>query len=245
MLDVVDWGAGEPCLFVHGDMFGAVETWQEQRPLGDRHRLLLVNRRGFGESPDVDGEDFDVDAADVAELLSSRMHLVGHSYGGVVALLAAARRPSRVRSLALIEPPAFDLVRGNDQVEAFIAEFTALVQRHPSPGEFLPRFVRLVGGDAARLPQPLPPALERAARVQMRGRRPWEAEVALLDLAAARIPMLVFSGGHSPVFDAVCDAIESVTGARRAVIPGAGHAVQRAGGPFNDRLEELWRSSPR
>jgi pimeloyl-ACP methyl ester carboxylesterase len=45
-----------------------------------------------------------VDAADVVELLGDGAHLVGHSYGGVVAMLAAGLRPQAVRSLALIEP---------------------------------------------------------------------------------------------------------------------------------------------
>ena len=46
------------------------------------------------------------------------------------------------------------------------------------------------------------------------------------------------SGGHSPVFDAVCDVLERELGAERAVLPGAGHAAQRAPG-FNEVLEDF------
>ena len=60
-----------------------------QRPLAERYRLLVMDRRGFGGSPDIDRSDYEVDAADVAELLGDGAHLVGHSYGGVVAMLAA------------------------------------------------------------------------------------------------------------------------------------------------------------
>jgi hypothetical protein len=73
---------------------------------------LLVDRRGFGASPADGRVDFERDAEDVAELLADGAHLVGHSYGGVVSLLAAARRPDAVRSLVLIEPPAFGVARG-------------------------------------------------------------------------------------------------------------------------------------
>jgi pimeloyl-ACP methyl ester carboxylesterase len=121
-LHVTTWGDadGEPVLFVHGSMAAGPETWQDQQPLADGRRLLLVDRRGYGDSPAGDG-DFERDAADVAELLDGGAHLVGNSYGGLVALLAAARRPDAVRSLAVIEPPALALVRGRDEVESFFA----------------------------------------------------------------------------------------------------------------------------
>jgi pimeloyl-ACP methyl ester carboxylesterase len=68
-----------------------------------------MDRRGFGESPDIERSDYEVDASDVAKLLGDGAHLVGHSYGGAVAMLAAGLRPPIVRSLTLIEPSAFRL----------------------------------------------------------------------------------------------------------------------------------------
>jgi len=55
----------------------------------------------------------------------------------------------------------------------------------------------------------------------------------------APFPKLVVSGGHSEPFDAVCDVLEERLGAERAVFPGAGHAVQRLGEPFNDVLADF------
>ncbi|MDX6470394.1 MAG: hypothetical protein QOF75_2197, partial [Gaiellaceae bacterium] len=43
----------------------------------------------------------------------------------------------------------------------------------------------------------------------------------------------------SEAFDAVCDVLEERLGAERAVLPGAGHAVQRLGEPFNDVLADF------
>ena len=149
---------------MHGDVFGAEMTWSAQQPLAAGHRLVLVNRRGFGASPDVDGEDFAVDAADVVEVLGSGAHLVGHSYGGVVALLAAAARPELVRSLAVFEPPAFALVADRADVQQLRRTIEELLASDPTPEEFLNRFIRAVGGDPARLPTPLPPPLVKAAR---------------------------------------------------------------------------------
>jgi predicted metal-binding membrane protein len=58
-------------------------------------------------------QDFAVDADDIFPLLSSRPHVVAHSYGVLGTLIAAAQRPEDVRSLALIEPPLYDLVPGD------------------------------------------------------------------------------------------------------------------------------------
>src|SRR5215207_9318626 len=113
-LNVTVWGEGEPAVFVHGSFGWGEETWQAQRPLADSsYRLLLVDRRGFGATPADGRPDFERDADDIAALLDEPSHLVGHSYGGVVSLLAAARRPDAIRSLAVIEPPALGLLRGD------------------------------------------------------------------------------------------------------------------------------------
>jgi len=227
-------------VLVHGDVYDATATFAMQADLAAEFRLRLVNRRGFGGSADVEGEDFDADAADVAALLEPGTHLVGHSYGGVVALLAAARRPEAVRSLTVVEPPALALTRDTAVTRDFIATLEALRAERPTPEDFLPRFVAAIGGDPARLPRPLPPALVRAAGVQLRGRFPWEAEIPLAALRASGIPTLVVSGGHHPLFDGVCDVLERELAARRVVLRGAGHGVPRLGAPFNAVLRGFW-----
>ena len=74
-------------------------------------------------------------------------------------------------------------------------------------------------------------------------RAPWEAEPPLDELAAAPFPKLVVSGAHSPAFDAVCDVLVERLGAQRAVLPGAGHSVQRLGEPFNELLAAFVESA--
>jgi hypothetical protein len=46
----------------------------------------------------------------------------------------------------------------------------------------------------------------------------------------------VVSGGHSAAFEALCDILEERLGAERAVLPGAGHSIQRLGESFNELL---------
>src|SRR5262249_28744094 len=135
--------------------------------------------------------DFEIDAGDVAELLAGGAHLVGHSYGALGALLAAAARPRAVRSLTVIEPPAFRLASGHAAADALAERLKALQSAGPrDPAAYAREFVRAVDG-SARLPGAFPAELERAARVLMSGRGPWEAEVPLEALRRAPFPKLV------------------------------------------------------
>jgi pimeloyl-ACP methyl ester carboxylesterase len=200
---------------------------------------VIPDRPGFGAGPLVERVDFEVDAPLVADLLADGVHLVGHSYGGIVSMLAAAERPEAVRSLTVIEPPAFAVARGRPDVEEFVARATELWDNGPGePAAFLVAFAALVGSNVP-VAEPLSPELDRGARLLLVERRPWEAEVPLDALAATTFPKLVVSGGHHAAFDAVCDVLEQRLGAERAVIPGAGHSVQRTGTPFNERLERF------
>lgn len=241
-IETTEMGSGPTVVLVHGDVFGADLTWRAQAPLASEFRLRMVNRRGFGNSPDTDAEDFEVDAHDVAALLDGGAHLVGHSYGAVVSLLAAAQRPESVRSLVVFEPPAFALTVDDPPTAAFIDEVKAIIASEPTAEEFLPRFVQAVGGDASRLPDPLPPPFVKAASVQLRGRWPWEAQIPLDLLAATSFPKLVISGGHSPLFDRVCDVLEARLPAPRVVLSGAGHSIPTLGDPVNEVLSKFWRS---
>ena len=248
-LEVTVWGAGEPAVFVHGSFGWGSETWREQKPLADSYRLLLVDRRGFGGSAPDGRVDFDRDADDVAGLLEGAAHLVGHSYGGVVALLAAARRRDAASSLTVIEPPALGLARGHPAVEQLVAGIDDAARAATDPADYRARFLRGFGFPAER--QELRGADFQAARASMDERPPWEADIPLDDLRGLRT--LVVRGDWSTAapeareiagagFRAVCDVLEENLGADVAVFPAA-HNAQRLGAPFNDRLRRFWESA--
>jgi pimeloyl-ACP methyl ester carboxylesterase len=222
-------------LLVHGSVVNAELTWSAQKPLAERFEIAAPNRRGFPPGPDVEGVDFEDEAVWLEQFLEPGTHLVGHSYGGVVALLAAARHAEVLRSLTVIEPPAFGIARGRPGVDEFIGR----IERHwtegpADPAEFLRGFLALVGSSIP--PGSFSPELLQGARTLRVERSPAEAVITFDDLARAPFPKLVVSGGHSPVFEAVCDVLEERLGAERAVLPGMGHSVQRLGEPFNELL---------
>lgn len=245
-LEVIVWGSGPRVVLVHGSVSNGPLTWSEQKPLGERWRLEVVNRRGYGKSaaPAV-RQDFEEDAQDIAALLGDGAHLVGHSYGAIGALLAAAARPQAVRSLAINEPPTFGLVKGNAAADEMAARTIQIRDRNiKDPRAFLEAFRENIGGPGQPpLPDPLPPALEQGVRTTMPGRDPSDAKIPLDALKRTTFPKLVFSGGHHPAFEAVCDLIATELKTERAIIRGQGHGVPRTGAPFNQRLEAFLKST--
>jgi pimeloyl-ACP methyl ester carboxylesterase len=222
-------------LLVHGSVVNAELTWSAQKPLAEQFEIVAPNRRGFPPGPDVEHVDFEDEAVWLEQFLEPGTHVVGHSYGGVIALLAAARNPGSVRSLTVIEPPAFGVARRVPPVDEFVRRIEEHWTNGPrDPAEFLRGFLALVGSSTP--PGNFTPELLQGARTLMVERSPAEAVIPLDELGRAPFPKLVVSGGHSPAFDAVCDVLEERIDAERAVLPGAGHSAQRLGRPFNELL---------
>ena len=222
-------------LLVHGSVVSADLTWSAQEPLADRFEIVAPNRRGFPPGPDVERVDFEDEAVWLEQFLEPGTHLVGHSYGGVIALLTAAKNPEQLRSLTVIEPPAFGAARGIPAAD----EFMATVEEHwmngpRDPAEFLRGFLGLVGSSTP--PGNFTPELLQGARTLMVERPPSEAVIPFDELSSAPFPKLVVSGGHSTAFEVLCDVLEERLGAERAILPGAGHSIQRLGEPFNQLL---------
>jgi pimeloyl-ACP methyl ester carboxylesterase len=226
-----------PVVLVHGSGGNAAGAWAPLQVLSDRFELVAPNRGGYPPGPLLERIDFEEQADELAPLLQDGAHLVGHSYGGLIALLMAARRPESVLSLTVSEPPAFALVRENPEVERLVERLDRVRRGMREPREFAAAFLELVGS-STELPDPLPPEAEQSIRATMAERSPLEAELPLDELAATSSPKLVVSGAHHPAFDAVCDVLEQRLGAERAVLPGSGHSIPRAPG-YAALLEEF------
>jgi pimeloyl-ACP methyl ester carboxylesterase len=223
---------------------GARRTWSHQIELAERWALTLPNRPGFGSSPALARGDFEAEAPMLAELIGDGAHLVGHSYGAVIALYAAALRPHAVLSLTISEPGCLRVAAGDTRVDAQIAHGELLYEQGATlePLEFL-RLFRGGVGSTHPTPGRLGGELLEGARLLMRERPPWEADPPLEALCGTPFPKLVISGGHSPVFEAVCDAVAGRLRAQRAVISGRGHTIPATGAPYNQRLESFLRGA--
>jgi len=81
---------------VHGSFTSGEDAWIQQRELADRYQLLVVDRCGHGQSADTGRFGFEEQADDIADLLGKSAHLVGSSYGAVLALIVAQREARRI-----------------------------------------------------------------------------------------------------------------------------------------------------
>jgi pimeloyl-ACP methyl ester carboxylesterase len=239
-LDVEWTGAGPTVVLVHGSVVDARRTWRRQLELAEHWTLCIPNRPGFAGSKPLARGDFELEAPLIAELLGEGAHLVGHSYGAVIALLAAATRPDVVRSLIVSEPGCLSIAAHEPAVATMIAQGERLYGHRDklAEAEFL-RLFRAGAHSAHHTPEELPDWLERGARLVARERPPWEADVPLDDLAAAPFPKLVISGDHSAAFEAVCNVLAERIGAERATITGRGHTIPSVGAEYNEAVHEF------
>jgi pimeloyl-ACP methyl ester carboxylesterase len=127
-----DAGRGETVLALHGSA-SSRRMWQPLvERLAARYRVVAPDLLGYGEStPWRDGlqaTDYDVVATFVREL-DGPLHVVGHSYGGALALRAALAGGGRVASLTLIEPAAFRILDQAADRAAWL-EIEAVASRH-------------------------------------------------------------------------------------------------------------------
>jgi pimeloyl-ACP methyl ester carboxylesterase len=243
-IHVTRWGASGPkVLLIHGGPqggpAGGAQQWPAQRPLADQGwQLVLPDRPGHGQSPSRGPEDMEVDGEWAAEMVGAlgRTHLVGHSYGGCVALVAAARRPQAVASLTLIEAPVFAAARYDPEVQAFRKKLGDVLTADLEPIQRLMAFVREVAVPRdPESPRPTPEQLAAmgAGLASMRHPTQWDGRIALETVARAHIPLLAVTGGWSPALEAIGEGLAAATGGEHRVVASGHHFPQMLAEPFN------------
>ena len=253
------YGRGRPAIFVHGSFGWGVDTFPEQRTLADLVEVVLIDRRGFGESRDNHSDGWPADQRDLLDVLTSMgpAHLVGQSYGAVVTLLAAAARPELVLSLVTIEPPIFTLAT-DDHDSRRIAEAAADVYAH-APGMKVDEFVAAFGAAVfGRKPEATRDRTATwtdmdwaAADATRRERWPGDAPVDWSRLRDARFPKLSVGGGWPTgsgyplrvgrAFRAVVERVAERTGGEVVVFHRSTHNPQmEQSAEFNELLRRLY-----
>jgi pimeloyl-ACP methyl ester carboxylesterase len=230
---------------VHGSLATGAHEWEAQQPLADQgFQLVVIDRRGYGLSPAAPGEDFTADAIDIATVMGDGAHLVGHSYGGLGALLAAASRPDATRSLTLLEPAVTSCGLHEPARSQLVDALRSIWRkREQSDHEWVVQFLIAVGSDPAEFPAEFLAEASALAPVLRNGRPPFDAIIPLDTLREASFPKLVVSGGHHPGFDAMCLDLADRIGAKHTTVTGAGHEVQFVGEPLNQLLAEFWHQA--
>lgn len=227
----------DPVVLVHSSGLGSRQWRRIAEALGTRHRVILPDLVGYGESSPVAlGERFhcamDLVAMErLVDHLGEPVHLVGHSYGGFLALLTAIHRPSLVRSVAVYEPVSFGILRSERDDDA-LASLGTIGTEWPSTEDAVERwmeaFIAYWNGPGAWQ------ALAESMRATFRATA---AKVIseVTTLGEDRTPLEVYGtlgmrvllmGGEQSTLaaDHVLAGLErTITNARRVRIAGAGH----------------------
>lgn len=227
-------------LDLHGH--GSQAPWPDERPLtlADEAALvapLLVRHHAAQDEPRFGT------AHDEARRSTARVHLVGHSYGGAVALKVASQFPGLVHSVAVFEPVLPSLLRDDPANAAALAEATALgrgVARHHHQGDdarAAKHFVDYWSGPRTwtRLPEP-----RRAAAVAHVGAicSQFDAlhhERTLLQaLPRLRPPVLVLTGSET------VGAMQRTAARLRSLMPRSVHETLRGLGHMGPVTDATW-----
>ena len=238
-IHITEWGTtGPSVLIIHGGVQGGLgggpATFAKQEALGHQGwRVRLADRPGFGSSPSRGPDDMVADSVWISKELGDSSHLIGHSWGGAEALLAAARRPQAVRSLILVEP-ALDLLAATDPAFGADPEVRAANMKRfggwmasMTPAEYGQAFRNSLGAGSASTQE----SPEQATAIGCAFLRAKMAPVpafreAVATVIKAHIPVLVISGGWSPSFEKADDVVARMLHARRVVVSSPNHFVQ-------------------
>jgi pimeloyl-ACP methyl ester carboxylesterase len=177
-----------------------------------------------------------------------KVHLVGHSYGGGVALHAAMSRPNRIASLSLYEPTAFQLLRqmgdAGAQANAEIRGVATHMSQCIVTGDYragIADFVDYWNGHGAW--KGMRPAAQ-SALIRWAPKAPLDFQALIDDptpakaYATLKLPVLILRGEHAPLPTRVITErlIEVLPKSRLKIVPGAGHMGPLTHAPEVSRL---------
>jgi pimeloyl-ACP methyl ester carboxylesterase len=251
-IHVTRWGQSGPrVVLIHGSAQGSALSGSghfaaQQRLADDGWQVLVPDRPGHGLSPAPGRpDDAELDGAWVADMLGDGAHLVGHSFGGCVALAAAARRPGAVRSLTLIEPAMMTLAVSDRRVKRFVIRLVTINLLSFSAASRAARMARYlhippeIGGGSN------PEGLKRMGKAlrQLRVAAKTTLERELDAVKAAGVPLLVVSGGWSPGIEGTADAVAARGAGRRLLIRADHHFPQLVSNAFNEELAAFMRQA--
>lgn len=236
-----DTGAGDPVLLLHCSSACGSEWRSLSDTLGGDFRQIAPDQWGCGKSHPWTGRGAFTLAEEAAPILDiiyrigNPVHLVGHSYGGGIALCVARKRPDMIRSLTLVEPSCFHLLcDGHAADQALFGEIAGVasdVKEAVSSGDYwggMAQFVDYWNGPGAWQAMPHATCMklcQRLGKVVLDFRALFEEPATLASYAALTMPTLILCGERSPgpsrrIVEMLLSAMPR---ARLERIPGAGH----------------------
>jgi pimeloyl-ACP methyl ester carboxylesterase len=236
----VDRGSGPLVILIHGSM-GDYREWSNQiEPLARHHRVIAYSRRyHWPNALPTDGADAKVErqADDLAEIIKSlglpAAHLVGHSYGGLIALVFSLKYPEMVRRLVLVEPAVssvLDNFSGNDaavkQRQAFREEIGKAFQSGDAERIVRTALANYAPGEFENAPtetREMYMANTRAFTLDFNSPRP---TLGCTEIQKIGAPALVLAGSRSPLLRTAQAVAQCLKASNLVTIPHGTHHIQ-------------------
>jgi len=124
--DFIEAGSGEKVILVHSSVAGAKQWRSLMEALAGHFHVIAINLFGYGNTRAWEDEDKIQRLEDQARLIEpflplvgKQISIVGHSFGGSVAMKAAALFKGQVKRLVLIEPNPFYLLNKHGRTAAY------------------------------------------------------------------------------------------------------------------------------
>ena len=230
-----------PVIALHCSGAGGSQWRQLGETLGPNYQLFAPEHYGCERGASWSGmhaftlADEAVRTIDLIDRTDRKVHLVGHSYGGGVALHVALARPGRIASLSLYEPSAFHLLKAmgerNNPAFAEIADITRVTGQGVIAGDYAGAAAAFVdywgrqGAWAALRPTVQAALMRWVPKAPLDFRALIEEPTSLAAYGRLHMPVLVMRGEHAPLPTLkIAKMLSSVLPqARLAVISGAGH----------------------
>jgi pimeloyl-ACP methyl ester carboxylesterase len=238
-------GAGLPLVLIHGAAADHTR-WTPILPELEKHfTVYAVDRRGRGQSGDVEPYTIEREYEDVVAVVDSipgPVNLLGHSYGAICSL-EASLKTSNLRKLILYEPPIHTDLKEDHPSDAFnrMDSYLYVGERDKALIVFLEEIVGIPQNEINLL-RSLPSWSSRVAAAHTLPRE--EASVSSYILEPQRFshmetPTLLLLGGDSPpFFGAAIEALrKSILNSRIEIMPGQRHAaMDTAPGLFSSEV---------
>jgi pimeloyl-ACP methyl ester carboxylesterase len=236
-------GKGAPVVLLHASGSSGTQWRSLAARLATRYHVFAPDLIGYGSTPGWNGRGgfcLAHEAALVRGLLGGLgepAHLIGHSYGGAVALQVARTRPELLRSLTVIEPVAFHLLRDGDavdgaalrEIEGVAAAVSHALEQNDRERGFGAFFDYWNGpGSWAAVPADKRPGLAATLdKVALDFVAALTEPAGLEDMADIAVPTQVLQGGCTTLpARCICKLLSAaIPGASLRIVRGAGHML--------------------
>lgn len=206
-------GSGPAVVCLHSSASSSGQWRGLMDRLAPTFRVIAVDLYGYGQSPvwssrrPFSMEDEVLLLEPVFRSAGERFHLVGHSYGGAIALKAALAQTGRIASLAIFEPVLFSILLAEDPEQPAAREIisvgddTSAAIDGGEPARAAQRFIDYWMGEGAWAATPekrREPIASSMRKVKDEWRAIFTDRTPFAKLGELLVPTLLMTGSQSP-----------------------------------------------